>query len=130
MSNYKTESCENGFLVINADTGLPIVGGPYKNEESAKRRIRDLKRRDIENAVIVTEAATAHSESSYCCLCGALNGHHLSCVTIMRDAIEAEVANSESYYTVKIHQSTLAIVNSRGVYPHVAKKYYRAQWRS
>lgn len=52
MKNYLIETTTNGYFVHAGDTPY---GGPYKNEESAKRRIRDLKRKDKEQTEIVAD---------------------------------------------------------------------------
>jgi hypothetical protein len=49
----------NDLFVVNADN--VIISGPYKNDESAKRRIRVLKQRDAEaavNAVLTSQRET------------------------------------------------------------------------
>lgn len=48
MKNYQIETTFKGYFVRVGDEPL---FGPYKNEESAKRRIRDLKRKDNEATV-------------------------------------------------------------------------------
>lgn len=56
--NYAISEMHDAFYVINADTGATIMGGPYKNEESAKRRIRDLKRKTAPVAATVPADAS------------------------------------------------------------------------
>lgn len=51
--NYLINGTAPDLFVIN-DMGA-VMGGPYKNEESAKRRIRDLKRKDNEQIAIVAD---------------------------------------------------------------------------
>lgn len=52
MKNYLIETTANGYFVHVGDEPF---GGPYKNEESAKRRIRDLKRKENEQREIVAD---------------------------------------------------------------------------
>jgi hypothetical protein len=49
MTDYRIDNTNGMFWVINSVTDEPVRSGPYKTEESAKRRIRDLKRKEVEN---------------------------------------------------------------------------------
>lgn len=47
---YTARNTDNGIFVYDTN-GIMVPGGPYKTDEAAKRRIRDLKRKDEAKAL-------------------------------------------------------------------------------
>lgn len=93
-----------GLLFVTTNDGQPRQG-PYKNEESAKRRIRDLKRKDI--------SAGVHSD--------------LVTPSVEKLAISSEYGKSNALAEGmnNLDMSKFKIDRPRGVYPAVSKHSYQ-----
>jgi hypothetical protein len=112
MKNYLIETTANGYFVHAGDTPY---GGPYKNEESAKRRIRDLKRKEI-NAGVHSNLVTPTIETAPTPVVASMDNY-----VPPRSAPVEKLAMSSEYGKSK----PFTIDQPRGVYPAVSKHSYQ-----
>lgn len=150
MTNY---TITNDLFVVNSVN--IVCGGPYKNEESAKRRVRNLRQKDADalngkpepiasatpNATIVAglnEAETAATSIAPPALPDLDTLHALANKRTVPDA--AKLAASSAYGKTNSSMRTnpaffAAAINAkreeqRGVYPAISKRERRRQWNA
>lgn len=116
MREYKIERLYGDKIYVVEFEAAPttfqgVLHGPYKNEDSAKRRIRDLKRKAIP-MLSIEEPPQPIDDGS----CDPLYGQRMD---------SADMGEEFEYTELTIP----FVVRPMGVYPAIPKKLYRAQWR-